>query len=261
MSNLIADYSQDITQNAIILIDDEPLSQDCFAEAMRGAFPQTSVVGILKIEDLYRPSGMAVEAVLLKTKPQSIEPHELAKNVRAIGRLFPETPVVIISAGDDAASIEAVIAAGAQGVIPVSASFKIAVAALRLVLAGGTYYPRPVIEKIDLSSSALEIMHDNAGPLPSGALPTSSLRMDVHPAPSPVVDEAGCFSTTFTAREVDVLTALQKGRSNKWIAHHLNLSENTIKVHIRHIMRKLRATNRTEAVILSQSMLPQLNRD
>ncbi len=40
---------------------------------------------------------------------------------------------------------------------------------------------------------------------------------------------------------------------NKWIASQLNLSENTVKVHIRHIMRKLKATNRTQAVIYSQS--------
>ena len=36
----------------------------------------------------------------------------------------------------------------------------------------------------------------------------------------------------FTARELDVLAGLQKGRSNKWIARQLNLSENTVKVHI-----------------------------
>jgi DNA-binding NarL/FixJ family response regulator len=60
---------------------------------------------------------------------------------------------------------------------------------------------------------------------------------------------------TFTTREADVLALLQKGHSNKWIADHLKLSENTVKVHIQHIMRKLHATNRTEAVILSVSHL------
>ena len=53
----------------------------------------------------------------------------------------------------------------------------------------------------------------------------------------------------FTAREKDVLTALERGRSNRWIARQLNLSENTVKIHLRHITRKLKATNRTQAVI------------
>jgi DNA-binding NarL/FixJ family response regulator len=60
--------------------------------------------------------------------------------------------------------------------------------------------------------------------------------------------ETNGATVIFTARELDVLEALQKGWSNKWIAHSLNISENTIKVHIQRIMRKLHATNRTEAV-------------
>jgi DNA-binding NarL/FixJ family response regulator len=62
------------------------------------------------------------------------------------------------------------------------------------------------------------------------------------------------ITATLTAREAEVLAALQKGYPNKWIAHHLNLSENTVKAHIRKIMRKLHATNRTEAVVLSQQL-------
>jgi DNA-binding NarL/FixJ family response regulator len=60
---------------------------------------------------------------------------------------------------------------------------------------------------------------------------------------------SGASNVIFTAREMEVLEALQKGWSNKWIAHSLHISENTIKVHIQRIMRKLHATNRTEAVV------------
>jgi DNA-binding NarL/FixJ family response regulator len=60
----------------------------------------------------------------------------------------------------------------------------------------------------------------------------------------------GRASVAFTEREQHVLAALQRGLSNKVIAAELNLSQNTVKVHISRIMRKLRATNRTEAVIL-----------
>lgn len=56
--------------------------------------------------------------------------------------------------------------------------------------------------------------------------------------------------TGFTPREVDVLTELQRGHSNKVIAEKLNLSGNTVKMHLQHIMRKLHVQNRTEVVLL-----------
>jgi hypothetical protein len=45
-----------------------------------------------------------------------------------------------------------------------------------------------------------------------------------------------------------VLTLLQRGKANKIIAHELCMSENTVKIHVRNIMRKMNATNRTQAV-------------
>ena len=52
-----------------------------------------------------------------------------------------------------------------------------------------------------------------------------------------------------TPREQHVLEALKLGLPNKWIAVKLNLSENTVKMHLQHIMRKCSARNRTEAVL------------
>jgi DNA-binding NarL/FixJ family response regulator len=46
-----------------------------------------------------------------------------------------------------------------------------------------------------------------------------------------------------------VLAELEQGLPNKLIAAKLNLSENTVKMHIQHIMRKFSARNRTEAVM------------
>ena len=54
---------------------------------------------------------------------------------------------------------------------------------------------------------------------------------------------------SLTAREKDVLGYLSKGEPNKVIAHHLQLSESTVKLHIHHIIGKMGVTNRTEAAI------------
>ena len=56
-------------------------------------------------------------------------------------------------------------------------------------------------------------------------------------------------SARSTRRERKVLERLQLGASNKLIARQLNLRESTVKVHIRRIMRKLGAVNRTQAAL------------
>ncbi|WP_136625483.1 response regulator transcription factor, partial [Mesorhizobium norvegicum] len=59
----------------------------------------------------------------------------------------------------------------------------------------------------------------------------------------------------FTIREAAVVEALKKGKANKIIAYELNLCESTVKVHIRNIMKKLKATNRTEVAYKLRQML------
>jgi DNA-binding NarL/FixJ family response regulator len=51
-----------------------------------------------------------------------------------------------------------------------------------------------------------------------------------------------------TSRQINVLARLRQGKANKIIAHELQMSESTVKVHVRNIMRKMGATNRTQAV-------------
>jgi LuxR family transcriptional regulator, regulator of acetate metabolism len=61
--------------------------------------------------------------------------------------------------------------------------------------------------------------------------------------------------TLLTSREHEVLALLAEGASNAAIAARLVISEATVKSHVRHILRKLRAANRTEAVIRYQTLL------
>jgi len=51
--------------------------------------------------------------------------------------------------------------------------------------------------------------------------------------------------STFTTRERHVIGAIKQGKSNKIIAYELSMCESTVKVHVRHIMKKLGARNRT----------------
>jgi DNA-binding NarL/FixJ family response regulator len=56
---------------------------------------------------------------------------------------------------------------------------------------------------------------------------------------------------TLTARELEVLNLLSGGNRNRDIAEQLFISEETVKVHVKHIMEKLNASDRTEAVAIA----------
>jgi len=128
-----------------------------------------------------------------------------------------DIPVVIVSDIDDVNYVVRALKGGARGYIPTSLSFNVAVEAVRLVEAGGTFVP--------VSSLALDHRQ---------GLPTAKT------------------GDLLTERQMMVVEALCQGMANKQIAYELGMSEHTVKVHLRHIMRKLRARNRTEVAVLTK---------
>jgi two-component system, NarL family, nitrate/nitrite response regulator NarL len=60
-------------------------------------------------------------------------------------------------------------------------------------------------------------------------------------------------------REREVLLKLVEGHSNKVIARHLGMTEATVKVHLKSVLRKIRVDNRTQAAIWALANLPELN--
>jgi len=59
-----------------------------------------------------------------------------------------------------------------------------------------------------------------------------------------------------TKRQAAVAEEIRQGRANKQIAYALSIGENTVKVHVRNIMRKLNARNRTELAVKFGSLGP-----
>jgi DNA-binding NarL/FixJ family response regulator len=57
-----------------------------------------------------------------------------------------------------------------------------------------------------------------------------------------------------TGRELEVLRLLAQGLSNKEIARHLHLAEETVKFHVRHILAKLGVQSRTQAVLMAMRL-------
>ena len=155
-----------------------------------------------------------------------------------LAEFCPNAAVALLSNRDDEAAASAAMQRGVRGFFPISISVDVAIAGLRLVLAGGVYRPLPIVGQNGATSlkaisecpGAPELFETNEGNGATRIVPEKAL-VDLAP------------------REQHVLEALQLGLPNKLIAVRLKLSENTVKMHIQRIMRKCSAHNRTEAVV------------
>jgi len=79
-------------------------------------------------------------------------------------------------------------------------------------------------------------------------VPVEGLLKERDPPPRTTTGHAGGQLADLTAREADVLRALAAGKTNAQIAISLFVAEGTVKSHVKHILRKLGAANRTDAV-------------
>jgi DNA-binding NarL/FixJ family response regulator len=145
----------------------------------------------------------------------------------------PAVSVVVLSATQDRANVIKALDLGAMGYIPKSARNEVMLSALQLVFAGGIYIPPEVLAREHLSQTA---------PRASGVG-----RAIVSPADLGLTD-----------RQLDVLALMTQGKNNKLICRMLNLAEPTVKNHVTAILKALKVTNRTEAVIAVNEMGWQL---
>lgn len=98
-----------------------------------------------------------------------------------------------------------------------------------------------VIETLSVVSRGYSVMDTNIMKSAQISVPT----MDAHPSNCTLEEDM----TDLSKREVTVLKEIRVGRSNKEIARVLEISDSTVKVHMRSIFRKIGVRNRTEAAI------------
>lgn len=137
---------------------------------------------------------------------------------------YPAVSVVVLSAVQDPANVIKALDRGALGYIPKSAESDVIINALRLVLSGGIYVPPEILAHGELSITARK--HPNGVPS-RGSLAEIGL----------------------TDRQLEVLALVMQGKSNKVICRILKLAEPTVKNHVTAILKVLKVSNRTEAVI------------
>lgn len=132
---------------------------------------------------------------------------------------YPAIPVVILSALDDADTVDRALRQGAAGFVPKSSSTETMMGALREVLAGEIYVPQRLRE---------QIARDR------GRGRTAAERYGLTPG------------------QARVLELLAQGKTNRQIAEMLAVTEGTVKIHVSAILKAMKVANRSQALLLAK---------
>jgi DNA-binding NarL/FixJ family response regulator len=206
----------------IALIDCYRLTQECLTKAFDDIGPGISIFSFLTVKDCLAEARGDLDLIIYHPHGTEISETTIMQTSAAICQAFPAVPVIVFSDADliqQSKFMRAALRSGARGFVPTqTASLAITLAAINFVKAGGTFAP------VDL----LLTTRPNRSPGRQNRL---------------------------TSRQTAVLNHLQQGEANKIIAYELGMSESTVKVHVRNIMRKMGATNRTQVAYKAHKLL------
>jgi two-component system, NarL family, nitrate/nitrite response regulator NarL len=174
-------------------------------------------------------SGKAQEpalVILAVSQPSNRTP----EMVRQAKEQHPAARIVLLADHIDLTLVTQGRKAGVDGFCLTGSSREVLITSLEMVMLGETMLPGPVVRSII----------DSMAPGPEPELATEVPQEPKASAPG---------ARSLSAREAEVLSSLMEGTPNKLIARKLHLTEATVKVHIKAILRKIGATNRTQAAM------------
>jgi DNA-binding NarL/FixJ family response regulator len=212
-----------------LLVDDHALIREALRGVLKELDGSAAILEASRWGDAARLLGEHPDLalVLLDLGLPDRDGFEALKEARAH---HPRIPVIILSANCERASVVKALDLGAVGFIPKTGERDVMLGALRLVFSGGVYIPPEILSRSEAPAGSG--LSTAAGRRPEGSAPTSPADIGL------------------TARQVDVLALMMQGKSNKAICRTLDLAEPTVKNHVTAILKALKASNRTEAVIM-----------
>lgn len=196
----------------ILIVEDHALVREAMAQTLARLEPDTECVEVPGSEDalalLERNADW--DLVMVDLMLPDLNGFSL---LGVLAKRFPEIPTIVVSALDDASSLQRAMRAGASGFVSKCSSGEELRRAVRTVLDGGVSVPEGVL--------------DNA------------------PRRKPSIAER----FRLTAAQSRVAELLSQGKTNREIADLLGLSEGTVKVHVSAILRAMNVRNRAQALI------------
>ena len=204
----------------IIIADDHPLFRGALRRSIEDFLPEVEIGeanGLDQLGELLT-KDREVDLVLLDLTMPGVQGFSGLIYLRA---QYPEVPIMIVSATEDAVVIRRAVEFGASGFIPKSLDSDGIANAVRTVLSGDIWAPPDV----DLQGGDDQDVLD-------------------------LVRRMG----KLTPQQMRVLMMLSEGLLNKQIAYELSVSEATVKAHVSAILQKLGVDSRTQAVIAASKI-------
>ncbi len=232
-----ADLWRDVPKTAsvrIVMVEERRLMRECLERALSAEIPDLIIDGVAALSEAERGP---VALILLC---QSGSHGTLCAEAAAAQDMFPGVPVLALLDFEDQSSAARLITLGVRGILTAESPTRRVAAAMLLVMAGGYFAPLEMVAAASNVEAASKTEIDLGGM----ARPATAALTGLNP------------DGRFTRREEEILVFLREGLQNKIIAFNLGISESTVKVHLKNIMKKLDARNRTQALFFVQQLLP-----
>ncbi len=154
--------------------------------------------------------------------------------IALIRERFPTVPIVILTASQEPLHAQQALQQGVMGFLPKTLAVEVILHALRMILAGGVFFPPDLMMTMSRNDAAVATVGSQ--------------------------EEDPKTDISLTPRQEGILRLMVKGQSNKEIALELDLSPGTVKVHVASIFRALKVRNRVEAVTvaMNNNLLPSI---
>jgi DNA-binding NarL/FixJ family response regulator len=207
-------------ETTIVIADDHPLFRGAMRQVVGSLLRACKVIEAGSFDELTAALERErdLDLVLLDLTMPGIQGFSGLLYLRA---QFPQVPVVVVSAHENAAVIRRVLEFGASGFIPKSLTIDQIGSALTSILSGGTWSPPDIDLSTPDDQEVAELLRGLA---------------------------------LLTPQQLRVLMMLSEGLLNKQIAYELGVSEATVKAHVSAILQKLRVDSRTQAVIAASKI-------
>ena len=197
---------------SVLVIDDQPRTEDVVAAILSSAFPGLEIRFVEDLEAALelRQAFSTRDLVLLEPGLHGRFGMEVLTRLRT---LFPAAPVVVRSSNASRAAIRAAFNAGVLGYLPKTMAPSLAIAGLQFVAAGGIFVPPEVLGDAGMDE---RLSHQ--------------------------------ANHALTASQTKVLRLLLTGRRNREIASELKITEGTVKQHVHALYRALGVTSRAAVI-------------
>jgi two-component system nitrate/nitrite response regulator NarL len=203
-------------KTTVMLVDDHPLLRKGLRQllAFETEFEVVAEAGS-GAEALATAPELDPDLIILDLNMQGMDGLETLKRLRDEG---VTSRIVMLTVSDSNEDVIKAIGLGADGYLLKDSD------------------PDELLEQIKKAASGKMVLSDAV----NAALATAIRR----PAEKPAAD-----INSLTNREYEILSLIAKGQSNKLIARELDISDGTVKVHVKHLLKKLNLRSRVEAAV------------